>query len=136
MLVRRSTVFFPALSRHVVYQIYDGRYVDPSTRVAINVIWELVAPAHGTVKREVFKGHVHFLSITDCPNSVYNPDDSPMEASAGLKPWSSQGYPEVSSVEAKAMAKAGLIDVGTIYIQMTLPPTSKMVDEGREHADG
>jgi len=38
-----------------------------------------------------------------------------MEASSGLNPASSQGYLEVSSVEAKSMAKAGLIDVGSMW---------------------
>ena len=33
-----------------------------------------------------------------------------MEASDGLNPVSSQGYAEVQSVEARSMAKAGLID--------------------------
>lgn len=38
-----------------------------------------------------------------------------MEASGGLNPASSQGYLEVSSVEAKALAKAKLIDTGSVW---------------------
>merc|ERR1719188_817925 len=41
--------------------------------------------------------------------------DSSMEASEGLNPVSSQGYLEVSSVEAKALAKAGLIDTSSVW---------------------
>ena len=37
-----------------------------------------------------------------------------LEASSGLNPCSSQGYLEVSSVEAKSMAKAGLIDITSV----------------------
>ena len=41
---------------------------------------------------------------------IYNEEDSSMEASEGLNPVSSQGYAEVQSVEARSMAKAGLIE--------------------------
>merc|ERR1711979_103416 len=88
---------------------------DPSTRVAIGAVWQLAEPAKGTVKLGLYKGHAHFLSLTDCPHSIYFEADSSMEASEGLNPVSSQGYLEVSSVEAKAMAKAGLIDVTSVW---------------------
>merc|ERR1719291_395550 len=115
VLDRRSTGLFKQLSVHVSDQIYDGRYFDPSTRVAINAIWDLAAPAKGTVKLGLYKGHVHFLSLTDVPHSIYFEADSSMEASEGLNPVSSQGYLEVSSVEAKALAKAGLIDSTSVW---------------------
>jgi len=55
------------------------------------------------------------LSLTKVPHSIYFEEDSSMEASAGLNPVSSQGYLEVSSVEAKALAKAGLIDCESVW---------------------
>lgn len=67
------------------------------------------------VKLGLHKGHMNFLALTDCAQSIYFEEDSSMEASAGLNPASSQGYLEVSSVEAKAMAKAGLIDTGSVW---------------------
>merc|ERR1711935_36470 len=112
VLDRRSTNLFHGLSRHVADQIYDGRYFDPSTRAAVAAIWQ---PAEGTVKIELFKGNMHFLSLTDCLHSVYFEADSSMEASEGLNPVSSQGFLEVSAVEAKSMAKAGLIDAGSVW---------------------
>merc|ERR1719159_1716106 len=115
VLDRRSTDLFKQLSRHVADQIYDGRYFDPSTRVAIEAIWQLAEPACGTVKIGLYKGHMNFLSLTECPHSIYFEEDSSMEASSGLNPTSSQGYLEVSSVEAKSMAKAGLIDIGSVW---------------------
>jgi len=115
VLDRRSTGLFQQLSRHVADQIYDGRYFDPSSRAAIGAIWQLAEPADGIVKLGLFKGHAHFLSLTDVPHSIYFEEDSSMEASAGLNPVSSQGYLEVSSVEAKAMAKAGLIDCESVW---------------------
>merc|ERR1711920_100947 len=115
VLDRRSTNLFKHLSSHVADQIYDGRYFDPSTRACIAAIWQLAEPANGTVKIELFKGNMHFLSLLDCPHSVYFEADSSMEASEGLNPVSSQGFLEVSSVEAKSMAKAGLIDVASMW---------------------
>merc|ERR1711979_163910 len=115
VLDRRSTNLFKQLSHHVADQIYDGRYFDPSTRTAIAAIWQLAEAADGTVKIGLYKGHMHFLSLTECPHSVYFEADSSMEASEGLNPVSSQGFLEVSSVEAKAMAKAGLIDVESVW---------------------
>jgi len=115
VLDRRATGLFGNLSRHVSDQIYDGRYFDPSTRAAISAIWQLAEPADGTVKLGLYKGHMNFLSLTDCPHSIYFEADSSMEASEGLNPVSSQGYLEVSAVEAKSMAKAGLIDSGSVW---------------------
>merc|ERR1719230_1813387 len=115
VLDRRSTSLFQHLSKHVSDQIYDGRYFDPSTRTAINAIWQLAEPADGVVKLGLYKGHINFLSLTECPHSFYFEADSSMEASEGLNPVSSQGYLEVSSVEAKALAKAGLIDTSSVW---------------------
>jgi len=115
VLDRRSTDLFSQLSRHVADQIYDGRYFDPSTRAAIGGIWQLAEPASGTVKIGLYKGHMHFLALTECPHSIYFEEDSSMEASSGLNPVSSQGYLEVSSVEAKSMAKAGLIKFSSVW---------------------
>jgi len=115
VLDRRSTNLFRQLSSHISDQIYDGRYFDPSTRAAINAIWQLAEPANGTVKLGLFKGHMNFLALTECPHSIYFEEDASMEASAGLNPASSQGYLEVCSVEAKSLAKAGLIDSGSVW---------------------
>jgi argininosuccinate synthase len=110
VLDRRSATFFEYCSKHVSDQVYDGRYFDPSTQAAIGAIRQLVKPATGTVKVGAYKGHVLFLSLTNVAHSLYNQADSSMEESDGLNPVSSQGYAEVQSVEARAMAKAGLIN--------------------------
>jgi len=115
VLDRRATSLCRHLSSHVSDQIYDGRYFDPSTRAAISAIWQLAEPADGTVKLGLFRGHMNFLSLVDCPHSIYFEADSSMEASEGLNPVSSQGYLEVSAVEAKSLAKAGLIDSNSIW---------------------
>merc|ERR1719387_802351 len=115
VLDRRSTTLFKQLSRLVADQIYDGRYFDPATRAAIAAIWQLAEPACGTVKVGLYKGHMHFLALTECQQSIYFEEDASMEASSGLNPASSQGYLEVCSVEAKSLAKAGLIDSGSVW---------------------
>ena len=109
---RRSTLLFQQLSKLVADQIYDGRYFDPVTRAARAAIDVLAAPATGTVTLGLYKGNLHFARLTDCAASLYNEADSSMEASEGLNPVSSQGYAEIQSVEARALAKAGQIQAG------------------------
>jgi argininosuccinate synthase len=114
---RRSAKLFKMLSAHIADQIYDGRYFDPSTRVAVSAVWQLAEPATGIIKMGLCKGHMNFLALSDCSHCLYFEEDASMEASAGLNPVSSQGYLEVSSVEAKSMAKAGLIDTESMYFK-------------------
>jgi len=106
---RRSQRLFQQLSDLVANQIYDGRLYDPVTQAALAGIDSMAARAHGTVKIGMYKGNLFFLSMTDVPHSLYNEADSSMEESAGLNPVSSQGFLEVQSVEALAMARAGQI---------------------------
>ena len=106
---RRATLLFQNLSKLVADQIYDGRYFDPATRAARTAIDVLAERATGTVKLGLYKGNLYFMSLTDCAGSLYNEADSSMEASEGLNPVSSQGYAEIQSVEARALARAGQI---------------------------
>ncbi|MDD5708224.1 MAG: argininosuccinate synthase [Kiritimatiellae bacterium] len=106
---RRATLLFQQLSKLVADQIYDGRYFDPATQAAQAAIGVLSRPASGTVTVSLYKGNVLFESLQDCKASLYNEADSSMEASAGLNPVSSQGFAEIQSVEALALARAGQI---------------------------
>lgn len=108
-LDRRSSDLFVRLSEVVSNQLYDGRYYDPSCRAARTAIDTLAESATGTVELGLYKGNIHFQALRDVPQSLYNEADASMEASDGLNPTSSQGYVEVQSVEAKALARAGLI---------------------------
>jgi len=108
-LDRRCTLLFQQLSKLVADQIYDGRYFDPATRAAMAAISTMAEHATGTVRLGLYKGNLHFVSLTDCAASLYNEADSSMEASAGLNPVSSQGFAEIQSVEARALARAGQI---------------------------
>ena len=65
--------------------------------------------ASGRVEFGLYKGNLFFQQMTDVPASLYNPADASMEASDGLNPTSSQGYVEIQSVEAVALARAGQI---------------------------
>jgi argininosuccinate synthase len=106
---RRATLLFQQLSKLVADQIYDGRYYDPATQAARTAIRVLSRKATGTVTVGLYKGNILFESLTDCAASLYNEADSSMEASAGLNPVSSQGFAEIQSVEALALARAGQI---------------------------
>jgi argininosuccinate synthase len=106
---RRATGLYRDLSSFIAFQVYDGRYFDPATRAAQAAVDVLVAPASGTVTVGLYKGNLYFHSLAECPATLYNEADSSMEASEGLNPVSSQGYAEIQSVEAKALARAGQI---------------------------
>ena len=108
-LDRRSTLLFQQLSKLVADQIYDGRYFDPVTQAARAAIHVFSQHASGTVAVDLYKGNVLFHALTGCKASLYNEADSSMEASDGLNPVSSQGFAEIQSVEARAMAHAGQI---------------------------
>ena len=109
VLDRRATALFGDLSRLVAAQIYDGRLFDPSTRAALAAVDVLAEAASASVEVGLYKGNLYFQKLSDCPASLYNEADASMEASEGLDPVSSQGYAEVQSVEARALAKAGQI---------------------------
>jgi argininosuccinate synthase len=109
VLDRRAFTLYNEMSKLIADQIYDGRYYDPATNAAKVAIDHLAQFANGTVKIGMYKGNMYFQSLTDCPASIYNEEDSSMEASDGLNPVSSQGYADILNVEATALAKAGQI---------------------------
>ena len=108
---RRATQIFKQLSSFIAQQIYDGRFYDPGTRASLAGIAVLASYATGTVKVSLYRGNIHFDALEDAPHSLYNPADSSMEASDGLNPVSSQGFMEVASTEALAIARAGQIEI-------------------------
>jgi argininosuccinate synthase len=111
VLDRRACRLFRQLSELVADQIYDGRYFDPAPDAALQAIDALAQPASATVQVGLYKGNIYFQKLTDCRASLYNEADSSMEESAGLNPVSSQGFVEIQSVEARALARAGQIHV-------------------------
>jgi argininosuccinate synthase len=106
---RRSTLLFMQMSKLVADAIYDGRYFDPVTQAARAAIGVFSRHATGQVSVGLYKGNILFQSLTGCKASLYNEADSSMEASAGLNPVSSQGFAEIQSVEALALARAGQV---------------------------
>lgn len=104
---RRGTALYQQLGRLLADQLYDGRWYDTTTRAALDAVRTLTANADGVVQVGLYRGNIFFLSMTDVPASLYNEADSSMEASEGLNPHSSQGYADIISVEARALAKAG-----------------------------
>ena len=106
---RRATALFRQMSTVVSDQVYDGRYYDPATKAALAAIDVLAKPATGTVKLGLYKGNMLFHGLKNCKASLYNEEDSSMEASSGLNPVSSQGFAEIQSVEARSLAYAGQV---------------------------
>ena len=110
VLERRACRLYEDMSRLISDQIYDGRYYDPSTKAAMAAIESLAKNVNGLVQVELYKGNIFFKSLTECPATIYNEEDSSMEASDGLNPVSAQGFVEIQSVEARSLANAGQID--------------------------
>lgn len=110
-LNRSATELFATLSGIISRSIYCGTYFDPATRAAQRALDVLTESASGTIHIQMYKGNLVFLKLEDCAGSLYREADASMEASEGLNPVSSQGYLEVQSVEAKALAFAGQIKV-------------------------
>lgn len=108
-LDRTSAVLFSQLSELIARQIYEGRYYDPATTAAKAAVDSLAHSATATVELGLYKGNMYFRSLRDCAASLYLPEHASMEASDGLNPASSQGFVEVQSVEAKAIALAGRV---------------------------
>jgi argininosuccinate synthase len=106
---RRSAQLFKQLSKLIADQIYDGRLYDPVTYAAQAAIEAWAHYATGEVKVGLYKGNIYFQALRACPHSLYNMEDASMEASEGLNPVSAQGFMEVQSVEAIALARAGQI---------------------------
>jgi len=109
VLDRRATSLLRDLSKIVSDQVYDGRWFDPTTRAAMVAIRELSKQATGKVTVGAYKGNIFFVKLVDVQATLYNEADSSMEASDGLNPVSSQGFAEVQSVEARALARAGQV---------------------------
>ena len=106
-LDRRATALYESLSKLISDQIYDGRYFDTATKAAQAGIDKLTESANAVVSLGLYKGNIFYNSLTECDATLYNEEDSSMEASDGLNPESSQGYADILSVEACALAKAG-----------------------------
>lgn len=109
ILNRQATQLLANLSGLIAQQIYDGRYYEPATCAAFAAVKSLAEPATGEVTLGLYKGNLYFLALNNCRASIYNEADSSMEASSGLNPASAQGFVEIQSVEALALARAGLI---------------------------
>lgn len=107
---QRASRLLHHLSRFVSQQIYDARLFDPGCRAALAAIDVLADHATGEVAVGLYRGNIYFRSLTECPSSLYNPADASMEASDGLDPQSSQGFVEVLSCEAFAIANAKQIE--------------------------
>ena len=110
-LDRKAGILMGQMSELIASQIYDGRYFDPATQGAKACVDALARNASGVVELGLYKGNIYFRSLSQCPSSLYFPEHASMEASDGLNPASSQGFVEVQSVEAKALAAAGQIEL-------------------------
>ena len=108
-LNREAMQLLGSLSDIIARSVYDGRFFDPAKQAAVAAVNELGRHSNARVDVGLYKGNIYVQALSECSASLYNVEDSSMEASEGLNPESSQGYVEVQGVEAKALARAGQI---------------------------
>ena len=103
ILDRRSRRTFDQTSAMIAEQIYQGYWYDPSTqalRASVDVFNRL---ATGTIRVELYKGHVSFQSAEDVPHSLYSETTASMEGVGDFDHKDSEGFLGVLGVSARAL---------------------------------
>ncbi len=103
ILDRRARRTFDQNSAVIAEQIYQGYWYDPSTqalRASVDVFNRL---ATGTIRVELYKGHVSFVSAEDVPHSLYSETTASMEGVGDFDHKDSEGFLGVLGVSARAL---------------------------------
>jgi argininosuccinate synthase len=110
VLDRRSRELFDQLSRYISRQIYQGYWYDLGSQMALLGIERSASLVSGTVKVELYKGSVRFVSATDVPNSLYSEENASMEAIGSYDHADSEGFLRILGVSARVLSRAGQIE--------------------------
>jgi len=110
VLDRRSRELFDSFSAIFAKQVYQAYYNDLASQMIRGAVAKVNALATGTVTVSLYKGMVNYVSITDAPHSLYTTDGS-MEKEGSFNHADSEGFLNVLSVHAKALAQMGQINV-------------------------
>jgi argininosuccinate synthase len=111
ILDRRAREFFDYISRQIARQIYQGYWFDTATqmmRAALGPITRLVS---GTIVVRLYKGQIIFDQAKDIPHSLYSAQTASMEKQGEFSHQDSEGFLKVLSLNAKALASTGQIDL-------------------------
>ncbi len=110
ILDKRALNLFQGFSALFANQVYQAYYNDLASQMVRCAVSKINALATGTVTVSMYKGVVSYVKITDAPHSLYTQDSS-MEKEGSFNHADSEGFLNVLSVHAKALAAAGQIGV-------------------------
>lgn len=107
ILDRSRRVFFDDVSRQLANVVYRGEWFGPLAGDLLAVTESIAKMVAGTVKFELYKGNIFFVSA-DANHGIYNSELSSMESVGEFNHTDSQGYLNIAGVVARTLAKAGL----------------------------
>lgn len=108
ILDRRAKELFDSFSALFAKQVYQAYYNDLASQMIRGAVAKVNALATGTVTVSVYKGNVNYVKLVDAPHSIFTKDGS-MENEGSFNHADSEGFLNVLSVHAKALANAGQI---------------------------
>ncbi len=107
LLDRRSRELFDELSGYIAKQVYQGYWFDLGTQMALAACDRTAELVTGTVKVSLYKGNVSFVSLSDCPHSLYSEATASMEKIGSYNHADAEGFLKILGVSARAVATSG-----------------------------
>ena len=107
ILDRRARRSFDQFAALIAEQIYQGYWYDPSTRALRASVDVFNRLATGTIRVELYKGQVSFVSAVDVPHSLYSETTASMEGVGDFDHKDSEGFLGVLGVSARALKSSG-----------------------------
>lgn len=98
--------FFDQVSRKFAKAVYRGEWFSPLVSDLLTVISNVSKYATGSLTFGLYKGNVFFIRADDVPHSLYSSERSSMEKIGEVSHEASQGYLDLATVSARALAYA------------------------------
>ncbi|MCX6766218.1 MAG: argininosuccinate synthase [Candidatus Moranbacteria bacterium] len=98
--------FFDQVSRKFAKAVYRGEWFSPLISDLLAVISNISHFATGSVTFDLYKGNVSFVKMENAPHSLYSSERSSMEKIGEVSHEAAQGYLDLATVVARALAYA------------------------------
>jgi len=106
ILDRNRRKFFDIVSRQLADVVYEGEWFGPLAGDLLAVVNRVASHVSGTVSFSLYKGNIRFLQSSGEETCLYCPERSSMESIGEFDHTDSQGYLNVHTVLARALAYA------------------------------
>lgn len=103
ILDRRARNLYETISTQIAEQIYQGYYFDLKTNMLLSALSPVNKLATGEVEVSMYKGNISFVSSSNVPHSLYDPELSSMESVGSFNHADSEGFLRVLGVNARAL---------------------------------